>query len=82
MSIPKIPKETAGLTVGSLRFLLQGMDDMAPISVIWESGHTPGDHAPAVRVFGFQKEREFLGDPYIAVRVGLVWPDDDTEEDE
>lgn len=81
MPTPQIPKEQAGMTVGSLRFLLQGLDDMTPIGVEWEQGHVPGDFAPAVRVFGFRKEKTGLDGPYIAVRVGLVWPEEE-EEDE
>jgi hypothetical protein len=80
MDAPNIPQtQRAGMTVGSLRFLLEGLDDMTPIGVEWERGYIPNDHAPAVRVFGFQRER-FAGEPVVKVLVGLQWMDEEEDE--
>jgi hypothetical protein len=77
MRAPNIPqRKLAGMTVGSLRYLLEGLDDLTPIGVQWEDGEVPGDHAPAVQVFGFEK-RVHDGEPCVTVRCGLVWLEDD-----
>ena len=82
MKAPNIPQTmTAGMTVGSLRYLLAGLDDMTPIGVEWEPGHIPNDSAPAVRVFGFQRER-FAGEPVVKVLVGLHWMNEEEDSDD
>jgi len=76
MDAPNIPQQqTAGLTVGSLRYLLEGLDDMTPIGVAWQDGEVPGDDAPAVSVFGFRRDRHNCQS--VDVLVGLAWMGDE-----
>jgi len=71
---------SAKLTVGQIRKAIEGLPDDASVCPDWYD-RVPDDHEPGVALFAAEADEQ-AGRPYLSIKVGLFYLDEDDGEDD
>jgi hypothetical protein len=67
------------LTVADVRRAIDGLPDTTRVYPDWADGRVPNDDDPGVEVLDIESRQLPGGEPYLAIRVGLFYLDDDAD---